>query len=249
MLNIFEQPWLLFAVAFISLICLYISTLERKLYWLSLLILLSLAALNLLLEAKPFFLNPKTITILKILLPAGQLCLSIWLIISIVQLRDRSAYIWLLPIILSTAGFGLDLLVKTDMEKIKSAINAGQRAFQQEDIELLGSIISDKYQDSFHTNKQSLLQHFNSYFSEPLCDGISRTFMQTDKKNAEAVVTIAIFIAFNENSFVVRDYSVANAKVALKITLKKETDRQWRIYQTEIIEVNNQPFNWNAVSR
>jgi hypothetical protein len=73
--------------------------------------------------------------------------------------------------------------------------------------------------------------------------------MQTDRKNAEAVVTIAVFIAFNENSFVVRDYSVANAKVALKITLKKETDRQWRIYQTEIIEVNNQPFNWNAVSR
>jgi hypothetical protein len=247
--NIFEQPWLLFAAAFISLICLYISTLDRKFYWLSLLILLSLAAFNLLLEAKLFFLNPKTITILKILLPAAAAGLSIWLIIGIIRLKERSAYIWLLPIILSTAGFGLDWLVKTDMEKIKSTINASQRAFQQEDIKLLGSIISDKYQDSFHADKQALLRHFSFYFSEPICDSVTRTFMQTDKKNAEAVVTIAVFIAFNENSFVVRDYSVANAKVALKITLKKETDRQWRIYQTEIIEVNNQPFNWNAVSR
>ena len=164
-------------------------------------------------------------------------------------MRDRSAYIWLLPLLLSTAGFGLDWFVKTDMEKIKSTINSGQRAFQQEDIKLLNSILSDKYQDSFHPNKQAMLQHFNSYFSEPLCDDITKTFMQTNKKDTETDVTIAVFITFNQNSFVVRDYGVLNAKVALKIILKKEMDRQWRIFTVEIVEVNNQPFDWASVSR
>lgn len=249
MFNIFEQPLLLFAAAFISLIVLYISTLERKFYWLSLLILLSLAVLNLLLKERLFFLSPKTITILKILLPVAAAALSIWLITSIIELRERSAFIWLLPIILSITGFGLDWLVKTDTEKIKSIINAGQRAFEQEDLKLLGSIVSEKYQDSFHPNKQALLGHCNSYFAQPLCDSVTKTFMQMDKNQNEATITIAAFISFNENSFVVRDYGVLNAKVAVKIKLKKEADRQWRILTVEIIEVNNQPFDWASVGR
>jgi hypothetical protein len=249
MFNIFEQPWLLFAAAFVALMSIYVSTLERKLYWLSLLNLILFAVLNLLLKDKIFFLNPRSIALLKILIPIAAGGLSIWLIISIVQLQDRSAYTWLLPLILLLTGFGFDWLVKTDMEKIKAAINTSQRACRQEDIKLFSSIVSDNYQDSFHIDKQALLGHFKTYFSEPLCDSITKTFIQTNKRDSEATVTVAYFIIFNQDSFVSRDYGVLTAKVALRMILKKEADRQWRISKAELVEVNNQPFNWATVSR
>lgn len=249
MFNIFEQPWLLFAVAFLVLIIIYITTLERKFYWLSLLLLISLAVLNLLLKLKLSFLGPNIINVLKYLLPVAAAGLSIWLIISIIQLDDRSSYIWFLPLVLIIAGFGLDWLVKTDSEKISLAINKCRQAVRQQDVELLDSIISEQYQDSYHSSKQALLQHFRNYFSQPLCDSITKTYMQTDKKDGQAVVTAAFFLTFNPKSFPAKDYGVLNATVAVRIKLKKEKDKQWRIYETEITEVNNQPFSWSAVGR
>jgi hypothetical protein len=249
MFNIFEQPVLFFVAALISLIYLYISTLERKFYWLSLLILICLAFLNLFLKEQFFFFSPKTITILEILLPIAAAGLSIWLIISIIRLHDRSSLIWLLPLILTIAGFGIDWLVKTDMEKIKLTINTARRAVEQQDLKLFSSVISDKYKDSFHPDKQALLGHFGSYFAQPLCDSVKWPSKKIDIKQDTATVDAVFFLTFNQNSFVVREYIYTTASVALKIFLNKEADRRWKIADVEITEVNNQPFVWSAVGR
>jgi hypothetical protein len=249
MFNIFEQPWLLFAAAFIALIFLYISTLERKFYWLSIFILICLAVLNLVLESRFFFLSPKTLSILKIILPICAIALSALLISGIILSKDKANYIWFLPLILMTAGFGIDWVVQTDTEQIKSTLSKSELAIEHEDMALFSSVISDKYQDSMHPNKQALLQHFNSYFGQPLCDSVTNTFTQINKKQNEAEILIVVFISFNQNSFPVRDYSVSTAKVELKLKLFKEPDRKWRIRGVEIAAVDNQPFSWSAVGR
>ena len=249
MFNIFEQPWLLFAAAFIVLIFLYISTLERKFYWQNMLILILLAVLNLVLESRLLFLNPKALLILKIVLPILAAVLSGFLILGIIQLKDKTFNIWLLPLILIIAAFCIDWLFKTDAEKINLVIRKSQQAVQQEDSALLSSILSEQYQDSFHSSKQALLRHFNSYFEQPLCDSVTKTYMQTNRQGSTAVVELAVFIAFNPKSFPVKDYEVSNATVSLRLRLRKEKDNQWRIYETEITSVNSQPFSWSAVGR
>jgi len=249
MFNIFEQPWLLFAAAFIALLIVYILTLERSFYWLSLLILICLAVLNLVLKSRLFFLNPTAILVLKIVLPIAAAALSAILIWNVVQLKDKASFIWFVPLAIMIGGFGLDWLVKTDMEQIKSILNSGRLSIEREDKRLLDSIISDKYEDSIHQNKQALLRHFDNYFGQRLCESITNTFTDISKKQNEAEIITVFFVTFGTASFPVTDYGVLSCLVNLRVKAAKEDDGRWRIRQVEIAEVDNQPFSWSAVGR
>jgi hypothetical protein len=245
LLNIFEQPWVILGASIIALIIIYVITLNRKLYWLSLLIFACSSMLYLLLKTDLLPFGQIAKIILLWLLPIAILILLILLVLSI--LKQRSAWFWLIPVVLCIFAFGMDWLVKTDMEEIKTVINNGKNAFENENINALSSIVSVDYQDSYHSNKQQLLRHCSSYFNGPVFRSITKTSMQTEITAGQATVIIVVFITFESEGFVFENYGVTTAKVAARIHLKKEKDKNWRICSSEIIEVNNQPFDWQQV--
>lgn len=247
MLNIFEQPWLFIIAAIAALITVYIIILDRKIYWLSWLTMVFLIALYLMTKSTILTLSPSVQTLLKILLPVVIILLIIFIIISIIRSGEKGSWFWLGPIALCLFGIGLDLLITTDSEQIKKAINTCQKAFKQQNIKLIAPFISDKYQDSIHENKQDLLQHCSSFLEKILFSNITRLSTQIQKTDNIATATIVVFISFDPRSFVAESYGTFSAKVAARITLKKEPDKIWRIQKTEIIEVDNQPTSWNKI--
>ena len=247
MFNIIEQPWLLLGAAIVSLIVIYVITVDRKSYWLSIFIFACSSVLYLLLETTllPF---GKTVKIILLwLLPIAILIILFPLILGILKPKERWDRLWLVPIVLCLFAFSLDWLVKTDTEKIKTVINRGQSAFENENIKALSEIISDDYQDSYHSSKQQLLSHCISYFNEPVFSSITKTWMQTERTDGQAIVSLVVFITFDNESFVFDNYG-NTAKVGVRIRLKKEEDNNWRICSTEILEVNNQAFDWKRIS-
>jgi hypothetical protein len=71
--------------------------------------------------------------------------------------------------------------------------------------------------------------------------------MQTERTDGQAIVSLVVFITFDNESFVFDNYG-NTAKVGVGIHLKKERDNNWRICSTEILEVNNQAFDWKRIS-
>jgi len=248
MFNIIEQPWLLLGAAIISLIVIYVITIDRKSYWLTIIIFACSSMLYLLLETSllPF---GKTVKIILLwLLPIAILVIVFTIILSIIKPKERWDRLWVVPIVLCMFAFSLDWLVKTDDEKIKTVINNGQSAFENENIEALSEIISDDYQDSYHSSKQELLRHCSSYFNGPVFSSITKTSMQTERTDGQAIVPLVVFITFDNESFVFDNYGINTAKVGVRIRLKKERDNNWKICGTEILEVNNQVSDWKRIS-
>lgn len=245
MFNIFEKPWGLFGAAIVGLVIIYIILLDRRFYWLSLAIFVCSVLLHLSIETSLLEFNRIISIASKVILPTAIAGFTILLFINIANLKERSAYIWLIPVFLCILAFASDWAVKTDMEKIKTVMNTGEKAFEQENLKELSTIISDNYKDSYHSDKKELLRHCGSYFSEPVFRSITKTFMQIEKRDKQAAVTIVVFITFDYEGFAFENYGVTTAKVAAKLSLEKEKDKKWRIYQAEIIEVNNQPATWH----
>jgi hypothetical protein len=194
-----------------------------------------------------FPLGPMLETILKWLLPISILILLALFVLSIIKLKQRAAWLWLIPVVFCMSAYGVDRLVQTDAESIKEVINKGKNAFKKGDMKILASVISEDYQDSFHSSKQQLLNHCSMYLNGPVFKSITTTSMQTEQKDNRAIVTLVVFITFENQGYVFENYGVTAAKVAVRINLKKERDNNWRILSCEIIEVDNQPFNWQQV--
>ena len=248
MFNIVEQPWFLLAASFISLVIIYAILLDRKLYWMSLLILSFSTSLFLITDANILNFFPLLATILKVSLPVAITVLVSLIIIEIVRIRERSYWLWLIPIILCGLAFGLDFFIQTDNEKIKTVINTGIRAVEQENCNTINNIISSDYRDSYHHTKQELMQHCRSTLSRPLIDKITRTSQQVEISGREANVIMAVIVLFDKQSVSVEAYGVTAASATARVQLRKEAGNKWLISEVEVTEVNGQPIGWNAIN-
>jgi len=248
MFNIIEQPWLLVAASFISLVIIYAIILDRKLYWMSLMIISFSASLFMIIDAKLLNFFPLLSTILKISLPIAIAVLVSLIIIEIVQIRERIYWLWLIPMILCGLGFGIDFLIPTDNEKIKKVIDTGIRAVEEENCNAINNIISSDYRDSYHHTKQELMQHCRSTLSRSLIDKITRTSQQVEITGREANVIMAVIVLFDKQSVSVEAYGVTAASATARVQLRKEAGNNWFISEVEVTEVNGQPLGWNAIN-
>jgi hypothetical protein len=248
MFNIFEQPWTLLIAGIIVWFTLLFIHGDSRLWWQShLVIFLAVAyfALDFLAEAGLFKIS-KTLTIIiqAVLLLAVAALLTLQ-IIHIIQTYERRRWQWFLPIVLIAAAFGLDMLVKTDLEKINTVISTIRKASEQEDCNAIGALISADYSDSFHNTKDALMNHCRRLLSEPLVEKSRQLGIKREITPPRADVTLTVKVEFDEQS----RYREYQSFVILKIDvdLQKEQDKRWFINRAEILEVNKQPVSWRDI--
>lgn len=245
MFNVLEKPWPLFGAAIVALIIIYIIQLDRKLYWLSLAVLLCSLLLYLSIVITWLDFSKAFTMSLRIILPLACAAFTILLVINIVQLNERLAYLWLVPVFLCALAFGLDSLVSTDKEKITAVINQSIRAVKKEDAIAFAKVLSEDYQDSFHKNKEDLISHFKRVLYEPVIANNRKTHQQTDIKGDNATATVVIWTSFEPQGWVF-EMGKTFLKTDSKVYLRKYNNK-WLIYRAEILALDGYEADWTAI--
>jgi len=153
---------------------------------------------------------------------------------------------WLLPAFLTVAAFGLDLLVKTDTEKINAVINTAVKAVEEENPDAIEAIISDNYHDSYHNTKRDLIYHCRARLSEPLVEKNKKRAPIIEISSPKATVTLTVIIHFDKQSSVYQDIQRL-IQTKSKINLQKQQDGRWLINRVEILEINMQRAKWRDI--
>lgn len=245
MFHILEKPWLLFGAAIVALIIIYIIQLDRRMYWLNLAVLICSALLYLSITATWLDFSRTITMLLKIILPIAVAAFAILLAINIVQLNERLAYLWLVPVFLCALAFGLDALVGTDKEKITAVVNKSIQAVKKEDAIAFDKTIAEDYQDSFHNNKQDLIRHFKRVLYEPVIANNRKTHQQTDIEVDNATATVVIWTSFEPQGWVF-EMGKAFLKTDLKLHLRKYNNK-WLICGAEILALDGHEADWSAI--
>lgn len=157
----------------------------------------------------------------------------IWIFRAVLP-EKRRWWQWVLPLLIAAAGFGADALVKTDTELIKKLIITCSKAASDEDSDTIETFIAENYRDSFHYNKDRLMDHCRTVLSPPLIKKIIvRGIMieiSPQKTTTKAAFTARVL--FDEQSFIYQDKREIMAQV--KLDLQKEPDKTWLINRAEI---------------
>ena len=151
----------------------------------------------------------------------------------------------LIPIALILAALILDFFVKTDREKINSAINQSTKAAVLNDVTLIDAVVSQEYQDQVHSSKKQLLSTCRSIFATYGIKKIRNRSKQITLSSQNASVNLHIVVHLEPRS----TYAAAGTIVfvQLKINFIKTLSKQWLVRSADIISINNQPMNWNEI--
>ena len=179
------------------------------------------------------------------LLIAAVLTLFVILMLRRIFPEKRCWWQLALPAFLAAAAFGLDLMVQTDLEKVKAVISTAVKAVEEENCGAIEAIISPKYSDSYHNTKEKLMRHCRARLSEPLVKRTYKTILKIDVSPPTATVTLTIRIMFDRQSYVYEFKRLMLTKV--KLDLQKEQDNRWLINQAEILEIDRQPVDWRHI--
>ena len=160
--------------------------------------------------------------------------------------EKRRWWQFLIPLLLAGVAFGLDGLVKTDLERINTVVDKGIKAVRDEDVRSVESILSERYSDSYHRSKQHLLDHFRRVLSEPLIANHKPSGRLVDIKGTQATVILFTTVVFENNSQIAQNFT-SFLMTKTKVTLQKQPDGKWLLERIEVLELNRQPANWGHI--
>jgi hypothetical protein len=152
----------------------------------------------------------------------------------------------LIPVFVAGAAFGLDALVKTDLEKINIVINKGIKAVKDEDCNAIGQILSAGYSDSYHDTKEELLAHCRKVLTPALVEKPKKTGELVEIKGPKATVTLFTILTFDKSSYISQNYK-SFLMTKSRLTLQKQADNRWLISRIEVLELDRQPVNWSHI--
>ncbi len=153
----------------------------------------------------------------------------------------------LIPVFVAIAGFGLDFLVKTDLEKINSLLITGIKAVENEDCSTIEAIIADNYRDSHHNTKKDLLAHCKTEFATNLVAKAKKTASLVESSPPTANVALFVLITFEKNSRIVQELYKSSILVKAKLYLQKQPDKSWLIARIEVLEIDKQRVDWQQI--
>ena len=153
---------------------------------------------------------------------------------------------WLLPIFVASVAFGLDVLVKTDPEKINTVIKTVMKAVEQEDCNAIEAIIADNYYDSYHTTKDHLIADCRKYLAQNQVKKNKKTGILIKLSPPNATVNLFAVTTLDENSQISQRYK-SFFLIKAEIRLRKQSNKNWLISRIEIPEIDRQPVNWRQI--
>jgi hypothetical protein len=158
--------------------------------------------------------------------------------------QSRKWWQWMPVVILVVAAFGIDYLVKTDVEKVKVVIARAVKAAEKEDVEAIGQLISDDYHDSFNDSKQDLLRRLRARLSESIIEknvpGILT--LKVIPPNANVVFTVRVVFDPRGPVYDFRKQMILKFEAGL---VKQGDD--WFIQRVEVLELDMQPIDWQRI--
>jgi hypothetical protein len=160
--------------------------------------------------------------------------------------EKRRWWQWLIPVLFALAGFALDWLVKTDLEKINNLIKAGAKAVEQENPEGIRTIISPDYSDSYHNTKEDLMYYCRLLLSQPLVEKTKKTALAVQISPPQATAALTTMTRFERESHVYQNFKPI-LLIKIRLYLQKQPDKSWLIDQAEVLELDRQPVNWRQI--
>ncbi len=152
----------------------------------------------------------------------------------------------LIPAFLAIAAFGLDFLVKTDLEKIRAVIKTGIKAVEQEDPSGIEAIIADGYSDSYHNTKADLMAHCRKEMARSAVEKNKKANLLIDKSGPQATAVLTVWIRFDKDSYAARNYKQLFL-VKVRLHLQKQRNKRWLINRVELLELDRQPVSWRNI--
>ena len=153
----------------------------------------------------------------------------------------------MLPALVALAAFGLDLLVRTDLEKIRALVKTGAKAVEEENCNAIAQIISDNYRDSYHNTKRDLMSHCMLKLSQPLIEKNRKIGLLIEISPPNATVTLTIITHFDKQSDIYKEFFKPFMIIRTKLYLQKHRDKRWLISRVELLELDRQPANWQKI--
>jgi len=152
-----------------------------------------------------------------------------------------------MPLLLAASAFGIDYLVQTDTEKIKTTIKSAAKAVRNENPLAIEPVIAPGYSDSYHKSKAALIAHCTARLSGPLIDKNITRFLRIDIHPPDAAVLCTANIVFDKRSYVYQSYKQLML-VKMKIHLQKDPAEKWLISRCELLEIDRMPAKWHHIS-
>ncbi len=152
----------------------------------------------------------------------------------------------LVPALVVAAAFGMDLAVRTDLEKINAVINTCIKAVEEEDCNAIEAIIAEDYRDSYHNTKRDLMRHCRTRLSQPLVEKNKKRACLVQLSPPNATATLFATIIFEKDSYVSVNYK-AWLMVKVRFSFQEQPDKTWLINRIEILELDRQPANWSQI--
>ncbi len=151
-----------------------------------------------------------------------------------------------IPVLIAVLGFGLDLLVASNTERIDSLIETMINSIQEEKPRQFERIVSDDYADSVHSSKDSFMQYVNARLSKPVVENAYEAILTRELSARRAEIVMTIRFVFDKEGEVYQSFTrLILAKINLDLV--KEKDGRWLIERIEILELNKQPTRWRDI--
>jgi hypothetical protein len=187
-----------------------------------------------------FFEQPWTLTGAAILVLFGVFTFrSVWP-------EKRHWWQWLLPIFVISIAFGLDALVKTDMEKVNTVIKVAMKAVQEKDFNAIEAVIADNYYDTYHNSKEHLMADCRQYLSRNPVKKNKKTGILVKLSPPNATVHLFTVTTLDESSPISQRYK-SFFFVKVEVRLRKQSNKNWLISRIEIAEIDRQPAGWRYI--
>ncbi|MHC4489579.1 MAG: hypothetical protein ACYS9C_09100 [Planctomycetota bacterium] len=187
-----------------------------------------------------FFEQPYT------LIGAAVLVLFAMLTFRSVLPEKRRWWQLLVPALVVAAAFGLDMAVRTDLEKINAVINTCIKAVEEEDCNAIEAAIAEDYRDSYHNTKRDLMRHCRRQLSQSLVKKNNKRACLVQLSPPNATATLFATIIFEKDSYVSVNYK-AWLMIEVRLDFQEQADKTWLINRIEILELDRQPTNWSQI--
>ncbi len=161
-----------------------------------------------------------------------------------VWFEKRAWWQWLLPAGVALLAVGLDAAVATDLEKINGILKAGIAAAEHEDVPAIARLIAPDYEDSYHKDKQALIEHCRARLVPPAVQRIRKIARALAITPPTATATLTLGVRFEEGSYWARASGQGGVIVKARFWLRKQPDKSWLVTRIEVLEVDGASMGW-----
>lgn len=151
-----------------------------------------------------------------------------------------------MPFVIVGLAFGLDFIVKTDYEKINTALYRALEGFEAQQISPIEEVIADDYADPVNASRDLILAYCQGLFHFAVVRKISVIHKEIIIEGHRAIFTAEAVVHFAEESDIAK-MGKSLMLVKGRLFLKKTHDRKWLIYSSELLELDRKSINWQQV--